>query len=177
MEYMSQAATKAGKEGTPAFAAALKLLMGTAPGANAALATTGANFQATAAGITAVSRATADAQGKVRGFALVQQNLGQQLKDLKAGFDSVMIRIGDGLIPMLSSLISLVESKVTPAIHGLSDAVKGIAQGFQNVFPASAAKSLTKALSPSQVANSMLGGAGASPMAPAGSQNAPRLHR
>ena len=32
MEYLSQKATKAGKEGTPAFAAALKLLMGTAPG-------------------------------------------------------------------------------------------------------------------------------------------------
>ncbi|MEZ0089923.1 phage tail tape measure protein [Streptacidiphilus sp. EB129] len=130
MEYLSQAATKAGKEGTPAFAAALKSLMGTAPGANAALATVGANYTATGNTILAVGKATADAQGKVSGFALVQQNLSWQLKSLRAGFDSVMIKIGDGLIPMLSGLITLVESKATPVIHGLSTAVSGIMSGF-----------------------------------------------
>jgi TP901 family phage tail tape measure protein len=45
MEYLSTKATKAGKEGTPEFAAALKRLMGTASGANAALTTTGENFK------------------------------------------------------------------------------------------------------------------------------------
>src|SRR5258707_15707900 len=47
MQYLSEAASKGGKEGTPQFAAALKLLMGTASGANAALATTGLNFKST----------------------------------------------------------------------------------------------------------------------------------
>lgn len=84
MEYIAQAATKAGLEGTTAFAAALKSMMGTAPGANAALATVGANYQATADTIKAVGSATADSSGKVAGFALVQQTLGQQLKQLRA---------------------------------------------------------------------------------------------
>lgn len=145
MQYLSQMALKAGKEGTPAFAAALKMLMGTAPGANAALATVGANFSATSDTIKAVGGATADASGKVEGFALVQQNLSWQLKSLRAGFDSVMIRIGDGLIPILSRLITLVESRATPVIHALGAALSGIAAGFS--APADAVDKLLNAVS------------------------------
>ena len=130
MEYLSQQAAKAGKLGTPQYAAALKMLMGTAAGANAALSTTGENIGATNATITAMAGATADASGKVQGFALVQQNLGWQLKSLRAGFDSVMIRIGEGLIPILSHLITLVESRATPVIHALGAALSGMASGF-----------------------------------------------
>lgn len=103
MEYLSQKATKAGKEGTPAFAAALKLLMGTAPGANAALATVGANFDATAASIGKISKASADGQGNVQGFAEVQATLGQKTAELGASFDSLMIELGDKLLPVLKS--------------------------------------------------------------------------
>ena len=130
MQYLSQAATKAGPEGTTAFAAALKLLMGTAPGANAALATVGANYAATAATIAAVGSSTADATGKVQGFALVQQTLGQQLKEIRYGLDAVMIRIGDALIPHVSSLITLLETRGSPVVKKFSDDLKGIAQGF-----------------------------------------------
>ena len=130
MEYLSQAASKAGKEGTPEFAAALKELMGTAPGANAALATVGANFKATSDTITAMGHATADAKGRVQGFALVQQTLGFQLKQIRAGFDSVMIKLGDGLIPVLSKAITLVEKGASPAFHGLASALSGISSGF-----------------------------------------------
>jgi TP901 family phage tail tape measure protein len=130
MEYLSQMASKAGKEGTPEFAAALKEMMGTAPGANAALATVGANFQSTADTIKAVGSATADSSGKVQGFAEVQRTLNQQLKELRAGFDSVMIRLGNGMIPMLSSLITLLESKGAPVVHDFASAIGGIAAGF-----------------------------------------------
>jgi TP901 family phage tail tape measure protein len=105
MEYLSNAALKAGKEGTPAFAAALKELMGTAPGANAALATVGANFSATSAAITSIGGATADAQGNVKGFAEVQKTLGQQVAQLTAGFESLMIEIGQRLIPVITTLV------------------------------------------------------------------------
>ena len=130
MEYLSQAASKAGKEGTPEFAAALKELMGTAPGANAALATVGANFKATSDTIVAMGNASADAKGRVQGFALVQQTLGFQLKQIRAGFDSVMIKLGDGLIPVLSKAITLVEKGASPAFHGLASALSGITSGF-----------------------------------------------
>ncbi|MCC9307678.1 phage tail tape measure protein [Kitasatospora sp. RB6PN24] len=130
MEYIAQAATKAGPEGTSGFAAALKDMMGTAPGANAALSTVGNNFQATADTIKAVGSATADSSGKVQGFAEVQQTLGQQLKQLRAGFDSVMIRLGDFMIPKLSEFITLIESKGSPVVHDFASAISGIAAGF-----------------------------------------------
>jgi TP901 family phage tail tape measure protein len=106
MQYLSQAATKAGKEGTPAFAAALKQLMGTAPGANAALATVGANFKATSEAIGQIGGATADAQGNVKGFADVQKTLGQQVDQLKASFDSFMIELGQKLIPIITDVVN-----------------------------------------------------------------------
>lgn len=106
MQYLSAAALKAGKEGTPAFDAALKQLIGTAPGMNAALTTVGANFNSTAKAITAVAGTTVDAQGKVKGFAEVQQTLGQQVAQLKAGFDSLMIELGQKLIPVIKDVIS-----------------------------------------------------------------------
>ncbi|MFI1165658.1 phage tail tape measure protein [Streptomyces sp. NPDC020801] len=106
MEYLSQAASKAGKEGTPEFAAALKRLMGTAPGANAALTTVGANFKDTNDTIKAMSGSTVDAQGKVKGFAEVQQTLGQKVKQLKASFDSLMIQLGTKLIPVVTAVIT-----------------------------------------------------------------------
>lgn len=130
MEYLSQAATKAGKEGTPEFAAALKQLMGTAPGANAALSTVGANYKATADTIAAVGKTTADASGKVQGFAEVQKTLGQQLKQLRYGFDALMIRLGTALIPQVSKFITLLESRGKPVVEGFSKALSGIASGF-----------------------------------------------
>jgi TP901 family phage tail tape measure protein len=136
MEYLSQAASKAGKEGTPEYAAALKNLMGTAAGANAALATVGQNFSDTSATIKAMGSATQDAQGRVQGFALVQETLGQQLRQIRDGFDAVMIRIGDGLIPLLSKLIPMVEGGLTPVFKGLGSAISGIASGFSGPKPA-----------------------------------------
>jgi TP901 family phage tail tape measure protein len=124
MEYLAQAATKAGKEGTPEFAAALRALMGTAPGANAALATVGANFSATTDTINAMAKATADAQGRVQGFALVQHTFGQQIRELDAGFQSLLIRIGLQLLPILSKFISYVMTNGTPIMKQLGDLTK-----------------------------------------------------
>lgn len=133
MEYLSQQAAKAGKLGTPAYAAALKRLMGTAAGANAALSTTGENIGATNATIKAMAGTTADASGKVQGFALVQQTLGQQLKQVKAGFDAILIRLGDALIPQLSKFISYVGSTAGPIVSKFGTILSQIASGFDKV--------------------------------------------
>jgi len=113
MQYLSEAASKGGKEGTPQFAAALKLLMGTAAGANAALATTGQNFKSTSTTIRAVGGATADASGKVQGFAEVQKTLGQQVKQLSAGFGALLIALGQKLIPILTTVVTLINKHQT----------------------------------------------------------------
>lgn len=136
MEYLSQKAATAGKVGTPAYAAALKRLMGTASGANAALSTTGENIGATNATIKAMAGTTADATGKVQGFALVQKTLGQQWKEVKAGADALLIRLGDFLIPKLSQFISLVGEKGAPIVHAFSSALGQIAAGFTKISSA-----------------------------------------
>jgi TP901 family phage tail tape measure protein len=133
MEYLSQAASKAGKEGTPEFAAALKLLMGTAPGANAALATVGQNFQSTADTITAMGKATADAKGQVQGFAEVKTTLSFQWKQIEAGFDSLLIKLGTGMLPVLSKMITQVEQFAGPIQKAFSSAFSGIASGFSGL--------------------------------------------
>ncbi len=99
----------------------------------------------------------AGANGFASAWTTTTHTLSMQFAQIKDGFEAVMIRIGEGLIPQVSAFISLIESKGTPIVHAFSSAISGIAQGFQNVFPASVAKSLTGALSPSSLANQMLG--------------------
>lgn len=72
--------------------------------------------------------------GGANGFAsawqTAQHTLSQQFADIKAGFDSVMIRIGTFLIPQVSNFISLLENKGSPVVHGFASALSGIASGF-----------------------------------------------
>ena len=125
MEYLSQAAGKAGKEGTPEFAAALKRLMGTAPGANAALTTTGKNFKDTADTIKAMGKSSADAHGQVKGFAEVQGTLGQKVKDLKAGLNTLMIELGQKLIPIVTKAIDFFTRHKTVTV-ALASVIGGV---------------------------------------------------
>ncbi|MEY9876651.1 TP901 family phage tail tape measure protein [Streptacidiphilus sp. MAP12-33] len=143
MNYASTIAERAGKVGTPAYAAALKLLMGTAAGANAALATTGENSAATTATIQAMAGATADASGKVAGFALVQNTFGQQVRQLDAGFQSLMIGIGMKLLPVLTKLMIYIGNNGSPVMKTLGDIAKQYVvpvmqqwwQILQNLYP------------------------------------------
>ncbi len=105
MEYLSQKATKAGKEGTPEFAAALKRLMGTAPGANAALTTTGKNFKDTNDTIKAMAKSTTDAHGKVKGFAEVQH-------DPQSAREAVEGRFRQSADPARTKLIPIVTAAI-----------------------------------------------------------------
>jgi TP901 family phage tail tape measure protein len=125
MEYLSEAASKAGKEGTPEFAAALKRLMGTAPGANAALTTVGANFKDTSDTIKAMAKSTTDSSGKVKGFAEVQETLGQKVKQLKAGFDTLMIELGTKLIPIVTKIIDYFTKHQQVAV-ALAEVIGGV---------------------------------------------------
>lgn len=129
MQYLATAALKAGKEGTPAFAAALKLLIGTAPGANAALTTVGANFADTTATIKSMTEATTDAQGNVKGFALVQQNFGQTLERVKASVGALAIKIGNALLPILTKMggvVANVLSSITSNVGSFAGSAKNL---------------------------------------------------
>ena len=62
-------------------------------------------------------------------------NLSQQLKDIRAGFDAVMIRVGNFLIPQVSSFITLLESRGAPIVKTISTALSGLAEGFTGNTP------------------------------------------
>jgi hypothetical protein len=138
-------ATKAGKEGTPEFAAALKRLMGTASGANAALTTTGENFKDTSATIKAMAGSTTDAQGKVKGFAEVQTTLNQRVKQLKAGFDSLLIQLGTKLIPIVTAAIGFF-TQHKAATEALAVAIGVILTGSVLKFIGGALKPFVSAI-------------------------------
>jgi TP901 family phage tail tape measure protein len=104
MEFLAETAKKVGPNVLDQEAA-LKKLMGTAPGLSVALMTTGENFDATTAAIKGISSATQDAGGNVKGFAEMQQTLGQKVAELKAGFDTLMIELGNKLIPVIASVV------------------------------------------------------------------------
>jgi TP901 family phage tail tape measure protein len=70
------------------------------------------------------------AGGFASAWQTAQHTLSQEFADIKAGFDSVMIRIGTFLIPQVSNFISLLENKGSPVVHGFASALSGIASGF-----------------------------------------------
>lgn len=105
--------------------AALKKLIGTAPGLSVALMTTGENFDATTKAIKGISGASADAQGNVKGFSEVQQTLAFKVAAAKASFDSLMIELGQKLIPVIKDVMDWmnkhhdVVAKVAEVVAGL----------------------------------------------------------
>ncbi len=125
MQYLATAASKAGKEGTPEFAAALKMLMGTAPGANAALTTVGQNFKATSDTIRDVGKASADGAGNVKGFAEVQKTLSFQVTQVVDKLKAFVAQIGMALIPVLSEALGWL-GKHTTVLKVLAGIIGGV---------------------------------------------------
>lgn len=85
---------------------AQKKLIGSLPALQAMQTTTGKNFKDTTKAIKDTANATTDSAGKVKGFAEVQKTLGQQVSQLKAGFETLMIELGTKLIPVLTKVVS-----------------------------------------------------------------------
>lgn len=108
--------------------AAMRKLIGTAPGLQVALMTTGENAEATAAAIKDIAGSSADAKGDVKGFSEVQKTLGQQVAELKAGFESLMIELGDKLIPVVKDVVGWMNQHKTVVVDTML-ALSGLAAG------------------------------------------------
>lgn len=117
MQYLSTLALKAGKEGTPAFASALKRLMGTAAGANVALATTGKNMDATKGTMDAMSKAAKDGSGNVKGFAEIQHTMGFKVNQAKAAIHNAGIEIGTAFLPAITKVAGAIAKILIPITH------------------------------------------------------------
>jgi TP901 family phage tail tape measure protein len=99
--------------------AAMRKLIGTAPGLSVALMTTGENASATADAIKGIGAASADAQGNVKGFAEIQQTLGFKVDQLKASFGVLMIELGDKLIPVVKDVVDWMNKHHTVMVDSL----------------------------------------------------------
>jgi TP901 family phage tail tape measure protein len=114
MQYLSTLATKAGKEGTPEFAAALKNLVGTAAGANAALGTTGENFAATQDIINQMAGTTTKAGQDVKGFGEIQETMGFKVDQAKAAIHNAGVELGTVMLPVVTRIIGEVAKMLVP---------------------------------------------------------------
>ncbi len=109
--------------------AAMRKLIGTAPGLQVALMTTGENAADTAAAIKDIGSASADASGNVKGFAEYQNTLRGQTDQLKASFDDLMIKLGDKLIPVIKDVVGWMD-KHHAVMLDLLGAAAGAAAAF-----------------------------------------------
>lgn len=70
------------------------------------------------------------AGGFAGAWKIASQTLSQQLANMKAGFDSVMISLGTALIPKVSEFLTLLETRGAPIAHAFTSALTGIWSGL-----------------------------------------------
>lgn len=70
------------------------------------------------------------ASGFAGAWQTASQTLSQQLANIKAGFDSMMISLGTALIPKVSEFLTLLETRGAPIAHAFSSALSGLWSGM-----------------------------------------------
>lgn len=96
---------KAGGPAAVTYQDQLKKIMGGASGMQTALQLTGSYMPDFEANVKAVSEATTDANGHVEGFAASQETLNAKLAVVKQAFATLMIEIGQRLIPVVKAIV------------------------------------------------------------------------
>lgn len=92
------------------YTEALGKAMGTAPGLQVALATTGENAKATNAAIAGIGSATADASGNVDGFSQVSQTLSFKMGAAEQSIKATGISLGEALLPAVTAVMGPITS-------------------------------------------------------------------
>jgi TP901 family phage tail tape measure protein len=91
------------------YVAALSKMMGGAKTLQAALQLTGTGAQTFNDNVKKISATTVEAGGHVVGFGLTQKDLNTQLANMKAATESVVIEIGQKLIPIVTEVIVWIQ--------------------------------------------------------------------
>lgn len=90
----------------------LSAVMGGARGLSAALQLSGNHAKEAAAATKAISNASAEADGSVKGWSETQKDLGTQIAQAKAQVEAIVTKIGMALIPIVEQAISVVSAIV-----------------------------------------------------------------
>jgi TP901 family phage tail tape measure protein len=105
------------------YVAALSKMMGGAKTLQAALQLTGTGAATFNDNVKKISATTVEAGGHVVGFGLTQKDLNTQLANMKAATESVVVEIGQKLIPIVTEVIVWIQK------HGQAAKDLGIAVG------------------------------------------------
>ncbi len=90
------------------YGGAMNKAMGDSAGLNVALMLTGQNSDNTTKSIQAVSSATAEAGGNVKGWAEIQQTFNFHLSQFKATLQTSAITLGNDLLPALTTMVTKI---------------------------------------------------------------------
>ncbi len=90
------------------YGGAMNKAMGDSAGLNVALMLTGQNTDNTTKSIQAVSGATADASGNVKGWADIQQTFNFHMAQFKATLQTSAITLGNDLLPALTTMVTKI---------------------------------------------------------------------
>jgi TP901 family phage tail tape measure protein len=145
LQMVNDLALKAGPRGSVAYVAALKSMLGGTNGLRVGLQLTGKSLADTAANTRAIGKATGDAGGHVRGFALVQQDAAFKLARFRSEAEVAGISIGQKLLPPLTTAMDFVGSH-TSLVLTLTAAVAGLAVAISVGTRVYAAYNLVSAL-------------------------------
>lgn len=111
------------------YAGAMNKAMGDSAGLNVALMLTGQNTKNTTGAIKAVSDATAEAGGNVKGWSEIQGNFNQQMSILKENVATAGIAIGQALLPALTTAAKDIGDVLGP-IANFVDSNKTLTAGL-----------------------------------------------
>ena len=107
-------------QGGATMFAALKEITGGTRGLGAALGLTGQNMDDYIAAVAKVTDQMSSAQGKVLGWNQAQSDFNTKLDEAKAALESIAIRLGQALLPALTSLADWFNSKGLPALQAFA---------------------------------------------------------
>ena len=104
LQMMVDAVGKKFPKGSAEYVAALKTMAGGTVGLQTILALTGSHSKEFANDVITIGKSMHGAGKEVQGFALVQKDLGQQLKQLSGAGSAFAIAFGEWLLPKVSSI-------------------------------------------------------------------------
>jgi TP901 family phage tail tape measure protein len=133
LNLVQQAALKAGPEGSAAYVAAMRAMLGGTNQLRVGLQLTGPHAAAFAANVAAVAAAARGAGKDVTGWALVQKDFNQQLDVLKARAEVAAITLGQRLMPVVSSLLGLF-SQHAVVVLGFIAGILGLAVAAKTII-------------------------------------------
>jgi len=138
LEWLRQVAEKNAAAVGQTVPEAMKKLIGTSPGLQAALEVTSGDADTLSAAIAKVGGATADAQGNVVGFSEVQNNLSFVFSQFKAQLETTAISIGNVMMPAAIDLFKMLNTAFQDMAKNtdIGEAFKGIIKTIGDAFQA-----------------------------------------